>query len=103
MAQTAPNRFQGDWGPGPGYVANDWIVRFTGDGRVSVKGPGMTARGEYVASENAAEAIYAHRDGRKPTDESLRSGIFSLSPDGRELTFTTGLPNDPPVHLVRVM
>ncbi|AIE87353.1 hypothetical protein OP10G_3985 [Fimbriimonas ginsengisoli Gsoil 348] len=63
----------------------------------------MTARGEYVASENAAEAIYAHRDGRKPTDESLRSGIFSLSPDGRELTFTTGLPNDPPVHLVRVM
>lgn len=95
------NSFAGDWGPGAGYVANDWIVRFASDGRVSVMGPGMTARGTYVASGSRAEATYEARDGKAPTAEKLRHGDFALSKDGTELTFTTGIPDDPPVHLVR--
>jgi hypothetical protein len=95
------NRFVGDWGPGAGYVANDWIVRFSADGRVSVRGPGMTGRGTYVASGGLAHVSYSARDGGA-VNLDLLHGDFSLSPDGQELTFTTGLPNDPPVHLRRI-
>lgn len=101
VASDRANEFVGDWGPGPEYLANDWLVRFTPDGKLSVKGPGMTARGTYVASGNLASAAYAVRDGGRASASQMH-GEFSLSPERDELTFSTGLPNDAPVHLVRV-
>lgn len=103
LAATNSSAFLGDWGPIASYsAANDWLVRFTEDGRVSVKGPGMVARGTYAADGANAQASYAERDGGAPNDPEKMTGYFSLSSDGKELTFKTGIKDDAPVHLNRI-
>lgn len=98
VLQNANNRFVGDWGPISSYVANNWIARFTPDGRMSIEGPGLTARGFYVAHGSYAEVNYRWRDGMEPSDASTAHATYHLSPNG-ELTFSTGVKEDPPVHL----
>lgn len=103
FTQQAPsNLFLGDWGPEPGYVANDWLVRFTSDGRMSVEGPGLTARGYYVPNGRIARVNYFARDGEAPQVSKLSQGVYTLTTNGNELTFTTGIAEDPPIHLRRV-
>lgn len=97
------NAFVGDWGPIAEYsAANNWLVRFSEDGRVSVQGPGMIARGTYVASGDRAQANYTERDGGVPSETSKITGYFALSPDGKELILQTGIKDDAPVRLNRI-
>jgi hypothetical protein len=93
--------FLGNWGPGPDYLANDWTVRFARDHRMSVSGPGMDARGTFSVQGLEAIVTYRIRNGQVPEDPRLARAVFTLSADTHELSFSTGLPNDPPVRLLR--
>jgi len=91
------NPFVGDWGPISSYVANNWVARFTNDGRMSIEGPGLTARGFYIARGSTAEVNYRWRDGKEPSDATTAHATYQLS--NGEMIFSTGVKNDPPVRL----
>ncbi len=100
-AAPDPNLFAGEWGSKPGYVVNDWDVKFGKDGRVQVKGPGIEAEGLYKSSGEEAKVVYTERDGGEPEPE-LDEATFRVSGDHSQIEFSTGLPLDPPVQLTRV-
>ncbi|MEZ0326069.1 MAG: hypothetical protein ACAH95_09190 [Fimbriimonas sp.] len=101
IAKVQSNPFVGVWSSPPTQTVNHWYVAFTVDGLVAVNGPGVKADGTYQTEGNVAKSHYLHRDGRTLTDADGRLTIFELSADGQALTFSTGIPMDPPVTLVR--
>jgi hypothetical protein len=96
-----PNAFVGLWTSPPSQTVNHWLVAFTPTGLVAVDGPGMKADGTYRAQGHLAKSAYSMRNGQAPGDPKERETVFQLSEDGKSLQFSTGVPLDPIVKLVR--
>ncbi len=95
------NPFVGLWTSPESQSVNNWVVAFTPAGLVAVDGPGMKANGTYRANGGTARSSYDYRDGRVPTQDLDKQSVFELSPDGKTMTFSTGVALDPTVKLVR--
>jgi|GEM_PF-7029198 len=101
LASAPKSPLHGSWTSLPEYQVNRWSVELRPDSTLRVVGPGVDAEGRFQSSGQAASIQYAEESRIGLVEPAELSGKLEMEKSGDTLLFHTGLPNDPPIRLIR--